>query len=211
MRLFGRKKEIEEPEGPLETEMRDLDKLTVEEDSVDIPELPPELTRIKEKAGTEAEKITKRLRGPKILPEPTEEKREIQLEELPLKELNEKIDKELKQVKQRMKDLGNLNKLTLDSPKIIGLMNLYTEYKDKLNQFIEEINRMELTALASKRTFAAIYKFRACKGLSEMKKEIKKIEASCKRAGFIPTKVHDILKSRAEDLIDGFSRKSKNE
>lgn len=211
MRLFGRKKEVEEPEEPLETEMKDLDKLTVGEDSVDIPELPVELTRIKETAEAEAEKITEGMEEPRMLPEPTEEKREIQLEELPLKELNEKIDEELKQIKERMKDLGNLNKLTLESPEMISLMDLYTEYKDKLNQFIEEINRMEFTALASKRTFAAIYKFRACKGLSEMKKEIKKIEASCKRAGFIPTKVHDILESRAEDLVDGFLQKSKDE
>ena len=217
MRLFGRRKEVKEP---IETEMKDLDKLTTGEDSVDIPELPPELTRIKERAKAEAEKITEKLEEPKMLPEPTEErllepieeKREIQLEELPLKELNEKVDEELKQIKERMKDLGSLNKLTLESPEMISLMDLYTEYKDKLSQFIEELNRMDLTALASKRTFAAIYKFRACKGLSEIKKEIKKIEALCKKAGFIPTKVHDILESRAEDLVDGFlQQKSKDE
>ncbi len=207
MRLFSRKKEVEEP---IETEMKDLDKLTTGEDSVDIPELPPELTRMKEVAETEAEKITEGLEIPENLPEP-EQKRKIELEELPLKELNEKIDDELKEIKKRMKDLGNLNKLSLESPEMISLMELYTEYKDKLNQFIEEINRMELTALASKRTFAAIYKFRACKGLSEIKKEIKKIESSCKKAGFIPTKVHDILESRAEDLVDGFLQKSKEE
>ena len=208
MRLFGRKKE--EPK-ELETEMKDLDKLTVGEDSVDIPELPPELTRVKKAAEAEAEKLTEGLEKSRMLPEPIEEKREIELEELPLKELNEKIDEELKQIKERMKTLGNLNKLALESPEMISLMDLYTEYKDKLNQFIEEINRMELTALASKKTFAAIYKFRACKGLSEMKKQIKKIEASCKKAGFIPTKVHDILESRAEDLVDEFLEKSKDE
>jgi len=203
MRLFGRKRE--EPK-ELETEMEDLDKLTVGEDSVEIPELPSELTRIKEKAETEVDKITEGLTT-----EPAEREREIELEELPLKELNEKIDEELRQIRKRMKDLGSLNKLTLDSPEMINLMDLYTEYKDKLSQFIEEINRMELTALASKKTFAAIYKFRACKSLSEMKKQIKKIEALCKRAGFIPTKVHDILESRAEDLVEEFLQKSKEE
>lgn len=203
MRLFGKKKE--EPK-ELETEMKDLDKLTVGEDSVDIPELPPELTRIKKTA--EAEETEE----PEMLPEPTEEERTIELEELPLKELNEKIDKELDQVRKRMKSLGSLNKLTLESPEMISLMELYTEYKDKLSQFIEEINSMALTALVSKRTFAAIYKFRACKGLSEMKKQIKRIEELCKKAGFIPTKVHDILESRAEDLVDGFlQKKSKRE
>ena len=70
---------------------------------------------------------------------------------------------------------------------------------------------MDLTALASKRTFAAIYKFRACKGLSEIKRQIRKIENLCKKAGFIPTKVHDILESRAEDLVNGFLEKSKEE
>lgn len=210
MRLFSRKKEIEEPKETLDTEMQDLDKLT-REDSTDIPELPSELTRIKDTAEAEAEQITEKMEEPKMLPEPTEEKPTIELEELPLKELNEKIDEELKQIKKRMKDLGGLNKLTLESPEMITLMELYTEYKDKLSHFVEEINQMELTALASKKTFAAIYKFRACKGLSEIKKEIKKIEASCKKAGFIPTKVHDILESRAEDLVDGFLQKSKDE
>jgi len=212
MRLFGRKKDIEEPKEPLETEMKDLGKLTLEEDSVEIPELPPELTRIKETAEAEAEKITEELEEPKTLPEPTEEKQEIELEELPLKELNEKIDKELRELKRRMKDLGSLTKLTLESPEMINLMDLYTEARDKLSQFIEEINRMDLTTLSSKRTFAAIYKFRACKGLSEIKKEIRKIESICKNAGFIPTKVHEILETRAEDLVDGFlQQKSKDE
>jgi len=207
MRLFGRKKE--EPK-ELKTEMEDLDKLTVGEDSIDIPELPPELTKIKETPV--AEQITEKLEKPKMLPEPIKEKREIQLEEVPLKELNERIDEELEEIKERMRDLGGLSKLTLESPEMISLMDLYTEYKDKLTRFIEEINRMELTALASKKTFAAIYKFRACKGLSEIKKEIKKIESICKKAGFIPTKVHNILEARAEDLVDGFlQKKSKDE
>ena len=211
MRLFGRKKDIEEPKEPLETEMKDLGKLTLEEDSVEIPELPPELTRIKETAEAEAEKITEELEEPKTLPEPTEEKQEIELEELPLKELNEKIDKELRELKRRMKDLGSLTKLTLESPEMINLMDLYTEARDKLSQFIEEINGMDLSTLSAKRTFAAIYKFRACKGLSEIKKEIRKIESICKNAGFIPTKVHEILETRAENLIDSFLQKNPKE
>lgn len=208
MRLFGKKKDIEEPKEPLETEMKDLDKLTVGADSVEIPELPPELTRLKEAAETEAEKITKDIEEPRMLPEPTEEKPEIELEELPLKELNEKIDEELKLIRKRMKELGSLTKLTLESPEMINLMELYTEARDKLSQFVEEINRLDLTALASNRTFAAIYKFRACKELSEIKREIRKIEFICKKAGFIPTRVHEILESRAENLIDSFLQKS---
>jgi hypothetical protein len=210
MRLFGRKKVVEEPKETLETEMKDLDKLTVGADSVDIPELPSELTRLKEVAEAEAEKITgemeetETLIEPAEVPKPVEEKPEVQLEELPLKEMNEKIDEELKQIKKRMDDLGSLKKLTLESPEMISLMELYTEYKDKLNQFVEEINSMDFSSLASKRTFAAIYKFRACKALSEMKKQIKKIEALCKKAGFIPTKVHEILESSAEDLVKDF-------
>jgi len=217
MRLFGRKRGIEEPK-TLETEMKDLDKLTVGSESVDIPDLPPELTKLEEPSEAGTATITEKLEEPKILPEPVEipkpveEKREIQLEELPLKELNDRIDEELDEIQEKIKDLGSLSKLTLDSPEIISLMELYTEYKDKLNNFIEELNSMEFNALASKKTFAAIYKFRACKGLSEIKKEIKKIESLCKKAGFVPTKVHDILKSRAEDLVDGFlKQKSKDE
>ena len=211
MRLFSRKKHDEEPIGTIEEEMKDLDKLTLGPES-DLPELPPDLTRLKETATAEAEKMTEKLEEPRILPEPTEVKKEVELEELPLKELNEKIDKELKDIRKRMKDLGSLTKLSLESQEMLTLMELYTEYKDKLNQFVEEINGMSLTALSSKKTFAAIYKFRACKGLSEIKKEIKKIESICKKAGFIPTKVHEILESRAEDLVDEFlQQKSKDE
>jgi len=216
MRLFGRKKHIDEPidepRGPIEEEMKDLDKLTLGPESTDIPELPPDLARLKETATAEAEKITEKLEEPRILPELVEEKREVQLEEFPLKELNEKIDGELKGIKKRMRDLGNLTKLNLDSPEMIPLMELYTEYKDKLSRFIEELNSMNLIDLSSKRTFAAVYKFRACKGMSEIKREIRKIEVTCKKAGFIPTKVHEILESSAEDLVEQFlHRKSKSE
>ena len=212
MRLFGRKKEVEEPkelegepEGTLDSEMRDLDKLTLGPES-NVPELPSELTQLKETATAEAEKITEGMEEPR-LPEPVEEKREVELEEFPLKEFNKKVDEELKGIRKRMKDLGSLAKLNLNSPEMIPLMELYTEYKDKFNQFIDELNSMNLIELSSKRTFAAIYKFRACKTLSEIKREIRRIESICKDAGFIPTKVHEILESTAEDLVEGFLHK----
>lgn len=216
MRLFGKKKEIED-------EMEDLDKLAVGPESTEVNDLPPELTRLKEAATAEAEKITEKLEEPRMLPEPVEVpkrmftepvevRREVEFDELPLKDLNEKIDEELKEIRKRMKDLGSLTKLSLDSPEMVSLMELYTEYRDKLSRFVEEMDNMDLGGLASNRTFAAIYKFRACKELSEIKREIKKIEAICKKAGFIPTKVHEILESRAEDLIEGFlQQKSKDE
>lgn len=216
MRLFGKKKEIEE-------EMEDLDKFALGPDSTDETELSPEFTRLKETATAEAEKITEKFEEPKMLPEPVEEpkeifsepvgiKREVELEELPLKDLNEKIDEELKKIRKRMKDLGSLAKLSLESPEMVSLMELYTEYRDKVNRFVEELDNMDLRVSSSDRTFVAIYKFRACKELSEIKREIRKIEALCKQAGFVPTKIHEILESRAEDLIEVFlKQKSKNE
>jgi ElaB/YqjD/DUF883 family membrane-anchored ribosome-binding protein len=211
MSLFGRKKEIESDmtaKDSLQTEVKDLDKLSLEEDSVEIPELPQEFTKLKEVAAADAEKITKDFEEPRLLLEPTEEKREIELDESSLKELNEKIDEELKVFRKRMKDLGNLTRVSLESQEMIELMDLYTEAMDKLNQFVEEINRMDLSNLSSKKTFAAIYKFRACKGLSEIKREIRKMESICKKAGFVPAKIQEILSTNAENLIDGFLRKS---
>jgi hypothetical protein len=210
MGLFNRKKEIETIEtakDSLQTEMKDLDKLTVGSDSIEIPELPPELIRLREAATSEAEKITKDMEEPRMLPEPTEGRRDVLSNELPLKELDERIDKELKKMRKKMKDLGDLNKMDLISPEMVTLMDMYTEFKSKLDQFIEDINRMDLSNLTSQKTFAAVYKFRACKGLAEIKREIRKIEITCKRAGFVPSKIREILESRAENLVDSFFQK----
>jgi hypothetical protein len=219
MGLFGKKKEFSESDEDLmtakeslHTEMKDLDKLTIGDSSIEIPELPPDLDRLKEVARIEAEKITKDFEEPKnILPQRTEERREVVFSERPLKELNEKIDKELEDIKKRVKNLGSLTKLTIESREIIDLLNLYTRTNDKLNEFVEEINRMYLDSSTSNRNFAAIYKFRACKGLSEMKRELRRIESICKKAGFVPDKIHEILESRAENLIDNFLQKSPKE
>ncbi len=213
MKLFGKKKDIETIETEtakesLQTEVNDLDKLSLESDSVEIPELPPELTRLKEAATAEAERITESMEEPRMLPQPTDERHETELEEQSLKKLNKNIDEELKGFRKRMKDLGSLTRVSLESQEMIKLMDLYTEALCKLNQFVEEINRMDLANLSSKRTFAAIYKFRACKGLSEIKREIRKMESICKKAGFVPAKIQEILGTSAENLIDGFLRKS---
>lgn len=146
------------------------------------------------------------LRKPKP---PKPEVKKISLKELPLKNLSKKIDEELEEIKKEFKDIGKTKGLTLESPELIDLLNLYVNAKKKMNTFIDEINEMNLSRLTSKRTVAAVYKFRACKAISDIKKEVKKIDKICKKAGFIPLKVHDILESSAEDIVNSFLKKEK--
>ena len=138
-----------------------------------------------------------------------EKKEEITFEELPLKELCDKINEELKSIKKRFKAIGKTDGLTLESPEMIDLLDLYVDAKNKLEEFINEVNKLELAKLPAKKTIAAVYKFRACKSLADIKKQVQKIEAVCRKAGFIPTKIHEILESRAEDLVNSFLREKK--
>ena len=204
--------EMKEPKDLEKTEIEDLSKLGVKEDfpltDAGLPEIESDLA-IKETIPIEPEEISREVEEPTIA-EPTTE-RIIEIDESGLKELNVKIDEELSNIKQKLKDIGKLTGLTLDSPEMIDLLDLYMLAKDNLQKFIDEINKLDLTGATEKRTFAAIYKFKACKTLSEIKKEIRKIESISRNAGFIPSKVHEILESKAEDLINSFIKDRKKE
>jgi len=142
----------------------------------------------------------------KPLPPPP---RIITLDETNLKELNEKIDLELAEVKKKLRDIEQVPKLTLESPEMIDLLDLYVSAKEKYQDFVGQINEIDFENLREKRTFAAIYKFRACKGLSEIKKQIKKIESLSMKAGLLPTRIGEILKSDAGKLVNSFVREKK--
>jgi hypothetical protein len=138
-------------------------------------------------------------------------KPETTIDDFPLKELIGKIDLELRNIKENMRGLGKLEEITLDSPEMVSLLDLYIYSKNKLQEFTNEINKMDLTTLGTQRTIAAIYKFRACKVLSEIKKQTQKIDDVCRDAGFIPTRIHEILSMKAEDLVNSFLREKPQE
>jgi hypothetical protein len=131
------------------------------------------------------------------------------LDETRLKDLNSRIDEELKEIKKKLKPIEKVSKLSLESPEMIDLLDLHVSTKKKFQNFVDEINNLNLENLSEKKTFAAIYKFRACKNLSEIKKELKKIESLSMKAGFIPTKVHSILKKDAGKLVNTFLKEKK--
>lgn len=219
--LFG-KKEKEEIEdlGKIKSESLLSDKATSGRGLLELPELPkrslPGISEPKEssfplKPKLEFKpKLTPRLEfKPKFPPKP--EIKKVSLEELPLKDLSKKINEELESIKKEFKNIRKVQGLTLESPELIDLLNLYIKAKRKLRDFTDEINKTDLSGLTSKRTVAAVYKFRACRTLSEIKKEVIKIDKICKKAGFIPIKVNQILKSSAEELVNSFLREKKEE
>ena len=130
------------------------------------------------------------------------------LDENSLEQLNERIDTELVAIRKKLKGIEKVPKLTLESPEMVDLLDLHISAKNKFKEFVDEINKFDLKN-SEKKTFAAIYKFRACKALSEIKKQIRKIESISMKAGFIPTKVHTIIQSDAEKLVNNFLKEKK--
>jgi len=130
------------------------------------------------------------------------------LDENSLEQLNERIDTELVAIRKKLKGIEKVPKLTLESPEMVDLLDLHISAKNKFKEFVDEINKFDLKN-SEKKTFAAIYKFRACKALSEIKRQIRKIESISMKAGFIPTKVHTIIQSDAEKLVNNFLKEKK--
>ena len=200
-------------------ELEDLERLTAEE--AEIPEAPEPVEEslklpedIPDEGIPETEEITEpvseEMKEELSMPA-VGERVETNIEDFPLKDLVNRANSELKNIKGRLREIGNLNNLTLESPEMVDLLDLYAASKGKLRAFIDEVNRMDLSTLSSQKSIAAIYKFRACKTLADIKKQTKKIDDMCKKAGFLPNKVHDILTSNAEDLVNSFMKSKKVE
>ena len=132
---------------------------------------------------------------------------EIEFEEIPLKGLCTKIKNDLKNIKKHIRSLGKLDEIKIDSSDMMDLLDIYMYARSRLQEFTLQINEMNLDELHAKKTLAAIYKFRACKLLSKIKEQVLKIEDVCKEAGFIPSKIHEILELKAETLINSFIKK----
>lgn len=211
-----------------EKEVEDLNKLKPADDILSSPEevaalKPPEPTELtKSEEATKLEELPKppeEIPPPEEVPKPAEEilppveverKEEIPFDETPLVDLHNRIVNDLRDVKEKFKEITKASKeLTLDSPEIVDLLDLYVDAKKKFEGFIDEINRMNLERITSRKSVAAVYKFRACKKLADLKKQIKRIDEICKKAGFIPMKVHEILHSKAEDLVNSLLKEKK--
>jgi hypothetical protein len=128
-----------------------------------------------------------------------------------LEDLCNRIDKESKKIKNYVKKItSKAGELTLESPEVFELIDTYVKGKKKLQEFLDEINKLDFSGLEEKeKVMVAVYKFRACKTLSEIKQQILKIEEICRKAGFMPSEVQEILQANAEELINKFIREKK--
>jgi hypothetical protein len=68
---------------------------------------------------------------------------------------------------------------------------------------------MDRGGWGTQENIAAFYKFRACKGLSEMKGLLDDMDDTFKKVGFTPAKVNEILNTPADKLVEELSSRAK--
>jgi hypothetical protein len=118
-----------------------------------------------------------------------------------------KIDLEAEDIERRIKEFKAIvSKVSLNSSEIFDLLDLYAKAKTKLKEFIQEIDRFDSIGWGVDEETAAFYKFKACKGLARIRKEMFDIEELVKQSGFTPAKVEEILRTPAEKLVDQLAR-----
>lgn len=122
-----------------------------------------------------------------------------------------KIDLEAEDLERRVADIKKKTKnLDLNNPELVDLLNLYEKARGTVDNFIREIDKMDTSGWGVDDNTSAIYKFRACKRLSQMKQRLGEIERMTKQAGFTNSKVTEILHTPAEQLVNTMnSRKRK--
>lgn len=144
-------------------------------------------------------------------------KSETQIPEFPmtstksstLENLCIKIDLEAEDIERKFKEIKTVvSRLNINSPEIFDLLDLYSRAKSRLKNFTEEIDRFDSVGWGIEEETAAFYKFKACKNLSKIRKEMVEIEKLIKESGFTPMKVEEILKTPAEKLVDQLARVS---
>ncbi|MCS7135233.1 MAG: hypothetical protein NZ893_02220 [Candidatus Aenigmarchaeota archaeon] len=118
-----------------------------------------------------------------------------------------KIDLEAEDIERRVKEFKTMvSKINLNSAEVFELLDLYSKAKAKLKDFVNEIDRFDAVGWGVDDETAAFYKFRACKSLARIRKEMSEIEELVKQSGFTPTKVEEILKTPAEKLVDQLAK-----
>jgi DNA-binding transcriptional MerR regulator len=125
-----------------------------------------------------------------------------------LEDLSKRIEEENIKISRKFNTITkNVKNITLDNPEIVELIKLYSNASDKLEEFIEEMRRIEDRGWDFDKNVAAFFKFRIGKDLAEMKKLTINVENICIRAGFTPSNIRNILESPIENLVDSLSKK----
>jgi hypothetical protein len=118
-----------------------------------------------------------------------------------------KIDLEAEDVERKIKEVKSIvNKLNINSSEIFDLLTLYSKIKDKLRDFTGEIDRFDTAGWGINEERAAFYKFRACKSLAKIRRDLNDIEKIVKQSGFTPSKMNEILSTPAEQLVEQLAK-----
>ncbi|MEM0473133.1 MAG: hypothetical protein QXF88_00215 [Candidatus Aenigmatarchaeota archaeon] len=118
-----------------------------------------------------------------------------------------KIDLEAEDIERRIKEIKTIvSKISLSSSEIFDLLDLYSKAKTKLKEFTQEIDRFDSIGWGVDEETAAFYKFKACKSLAKIRKEMIDIEELIKESGFTPAKIEEILHTPAEKLVDQMAK-----
>jgi len=137
-----------------------------------------------------------------LMPKETAPAKNMTLENLCIK-----IDLEAEDVERRIKEFKTIvTKVSMNSSEIFELLDLYSKAKAKLREFIQEIDRFDSVGWGVDEETAAFYKFKACKGLARIRKEMAEIEDLIKQSGFTPGKMEEILRTPAEKLVDQLAK-----
>jgi len=125
-----------------------------------------------------------------------------------LEDLSKRIEEENTKISRRFNAITkNVKEFTLENPEIVELIKLYSNASDKLDEFIEEMRRLEDRGWDFDKNIAAFFKFRIGTALAEMKKNTMSVESICKKAGFTPSNIKNILESPIENLVDSLAKK----
>ncbi len=121
-----------------------------------------------------------------------------------------KIDLEAEDLERKVADVKKRTKnLDLNNPELVDLLNLYEKTRTTVDGFIHEIDKMDSSGWGTDENTSAIYKFRACKRLSQMKQRLNEVDRMTRQAGFTNAKVTEILHTPAEQLVNNLGSKKK--
>ncbi|MFH8080903.1 MAG: hypothetical protein QXO84_03440 [Candidatus Aenigmatarchaeota archaeon] len=183
----------------------DLELPPVEETTENVKEVVSEIPKIENLPVEESpkleemEKVETELSDlENLIPKDTLPSKNMTLENLCIK-----IDLESEDIERRIKEFKTMiSKVDMNSSEIFDLLDLYSKAKTKLKEFLQEIDRFDAVGWGVDEETAAFYKFRACKSLAKIRKQMIEIEEFVKQSGFTPAKVEEILKMPAEKLVE---------
>lgn len=125
-----------------------------------------------------------------------------------LEDLSKRIEEENTKISRKFNSITKSAKdITLETPEIVELIKLYSNASDKLEEFIDEMRRIEDRGWDFDKNLAAFFKFRIGRDLAELKKLTIDVESICRKAGFTPSNIRNILESPIENLVDSLAKK----